>query len=493
MSEENEREAAPIVAGSEAIEQASADRRPPHPLLQDVECVLANDGAAYALVAEDGINIPLRAGGKPLQQFLRERSRKLSDSLPKRSEMAELDYLVQAVAETQRKRVDVWYRVAPSGDGVEIDLGDATHERVLVTSEGVDIVRNTGTLFHRTSNMKSLTRPGAEGDLERLYRYCNHKGEIRQMLLAYVTYVIAHAKVDSSKFPILVITGSQGSGKTMLSRLIQLLIDPNVVAVQVLPSSVKDIAIATRNAHVVFYDNIRSFPPAIADALCVAATGGALTMRQLYTDADQHSVQLHGAIVLNGLHHFIDQPDLAQRSLHLHLPVLPEKERLSEQDMLANLRNDLPSIMRGLYELIAKILKALPEAKVTHPHRMYDFVRWLAAMEEVVGRPYLQEMFVRAQAQGQRDALLENLLSATVLDFAEKLNGEWSGTPSDLLTELTARIPPPAQKSSEWPRNAIALSRRLAPLQPALKEQGIGLSFSRGDERTITITNLGAY
>jgi hypothetical protein len=136
---------------------------------------------------------------------------------------------------------------------------------------------------------------------------------------------------------------------------------------------------------------------------------------------------------------------------------------------------------------------ALPTAKVTAPHRMYDFVRWLAAMEAVLGMGFLQDVFIKLQAEGQREALQENLLSATVLAFAENVKSEWSGTPSELLEELTARVPKSAQRSQEWPHNAIALSRRLSPMQPALRDQGVLLEFSRGTERMITITKAGAY
>ncbi len=112
-----------------------------------------------------------------------------------------------------------------------------------------------------------------------------------------------------------------------------------------------------------------------------------MTDRKLYTDEDQHVIPLHGAILLNGIYAFIDQPDLAQRSLPLRLEPLPEGRRKSEEDLRRELEADLPVIMRGLFDLIAKIQACLPDAKVTNPQRMIEFVRWLAAMEMVDGTP----------------------------------------------------------------------------------------------------------
>jgi hypothetical protein len=488
--------ASPVPSGlaDTALSTLPSDGRAhaPHRLLAGAECVLGPDGHAYLLVDQQGATTALRSGGKQFNHYLREQARVLGDPLPKRAELAELDYLVQSIADAGRKRRDVWLRVAQVQGGIEIDLGDESQRRVRITAEGVQDLTCSSTVFERTAYMKPLVRPAPEGDLALLYAFLPEKEVLRNLLLAYITYVIAHPKQDQTKYVILILTGSQGSGKSFTSKLIQRLVDPSVISAQVLPTISKDIAIATRNAHLVVYDNIRSFPPHIADALCVAATGGSITARQLYTDADQQVIHLHGAIVLNGLHHFIDQPDLAQRSMLIHLPQLPDKSRRLEAAMEADLIRALPRIMRGVYDLIAQIFAALPSAQITSPHRMMGFVHWLAAMEIVLHRPALQEIFVRAQADGQREALQENVLSAAVLEFAEKAKS-WSGTPTELLGELSKHVSEPTKRSREWPTNAVALSRRLVPLQPALKEQGIALELSRGKERTVRIAREDIY
>jgi hypothetical protein len=457
-----------------------------HRLLDEATCTLGSNGNAYLLVQRQGITVALRAGSKPFNHYLRERARELGDAAPKRSELAEIGYLVQSVAESNGRRTDVWLRVGKIPGGIEIDLGDESHRRVRITERGVEEVQHSGTVFERAATMKPLVRPAATGNLDLLNRYLPEKQITRYLLLAYITYVLAHPKTEHTKYVILILSGEQGSGKSFTSKLIQRLIDPSVVTAQVIPSDPKSLAIATKNAHLVVFDNIRSFSPYVADALCIAATGGSITGRQLYTDNEQNVTSLHGATLLNGLHHFVDQPDLAQRSLHIHLPSIQEEKRRSEHDMEAELAAAMPSIMRGLYELTSKLLKALPDAKVTAPHRMLDFVRWLAAMEVVLNVPTLQEFFVFTQAQGQRDALQENILSATVLEFAEK-EKKWTGTPTELLKALNERVSEATRRARDWPANPIALSRRLIPMVPALKEQQIRLEMTRGTERRISI------
>ena len=236
--------------------------------------------------------------------------------------------------------------------------------------------------------------------------------------------------------------------------------------------------------------NLRGLTHAMADLMCTAVTGGSISSRQLYTDSDQNVLNILVALILNGIHAFVDQPDLAQRCLPLQLQVIPEDKRKSEADMEAELATDLPAIQRGLFDLIAKIFEQLPNAKVTSPTRMLDFSKWLAAMELVDGAPAgtYQDVYCDALNQGQLDALLENLLAAAVLEFAEgQADGIWSGTPAELLAQLNFAATQGTQRSRDWPQNVIALSKRLLPLQAGLLTQGVSLELSRGKHRTITI------
>ena len=169
--------------------------------------------------------------------------------------------------------------------------------------------------------------------------------------------------------------------------MLKRILDPHSVVVQMLPTNVKDLAIISQSAHVQVFDNVRDLSHSLADALCVNATGGYLSNRKLYTDDAQSVLHLHGAVVLNSIHDFVSQPDLAQRCLLLQTVPLSGDDRRSEAQVFADFEADLPEIMRGLFDLIAQVFVHLPSAKVVHPERMIEFVRWLAAMEVVEGAP----------------------------------------------------------------------------------------------------------
>jgi hypothetical protein len=281
----------------------------------------------------------------------------------------------------------------------------------------------------------------------------------------------------------------------MLTKLIKRILDPAVTAVQTMPTNEKDLAIAVQQSHVLCFDNLRDISKTMSDRLCTVATGGSQTGRQLFTNDEQNVIELHGALVLNGIHPFVTESDLAQRCLPLSLRPIPPHCRRSEAVVEADLIADLPVIQGGLFDQIAKIQMQLPNVELTSPERMIDFCEWLAAMEIVDGESpgKYQSRYSEILNLGQREALMENVLGAALVEFGDDLGKEgWSGTPTQLLQQLTFNQEGMGTRSRSWPDNPTALSKRIVGLQAALHTQGIQVELHRGKERTIRIAKVAS-
>lgn len=464
----------------------------PHNLPDKLGLFLGHDGHAYVTMKEAGNPYALAIGSSKVSNIIRHLAHSEGITLRK-SDIGDLNHHLQAQAEMAGTIKPVSYRVAQIPGGIEIDAGDIKHTRIRVMPGKVDVLtEGSETLFYRTKSALPMVLPAEVGNLRLLEKYLNLHPVSITLFIAWLAYTLAHPKAPTSKYVILVLQGSQGSGKSALCMIIMQLLDPSIVGVQLMPTNPKDLAIAAQNSHVLCLDNIRELKQSTSDMLCVAATGGALTSRQLYSDADQSVLYLHVALVLNGIHSFISEPDLAQRCLPLEMRHLPEKSRRSEAELAKEFQTDLPAIMRGLLDLIADIFTHLPNAEVTNPERMIDFVKWLAGMEMAHGAPpgVYQSAYSDAIQQGQLDSLLDNTLAAAMLDFA-LVHKNWTGTPAELLIALNKHANFRTQRDKDWPQNPIALSKRLKPLQHALMTQGIHLEFVRGKNRSITINTQG--
>lgn len=471
----------PILTGSERF---------PYSLLRNLDVVQSKTGRAYLRISVNGNDFCLPVGSKAADQLLRQAALVQGFVLRKR-DLAEINDMLCAHAEALSEHLDVWYRVAKLPDGIEIDLGDDAHTRVRISPDGVIVMKaGSQTLFFRTGSTRAFAQLADQGDLSRLNKYVNVTPMEQLLFLAWLTYTLAHPKAPGTAYVFLVVKGDQGSGKSFLTRIILSLVDPSRVGIRMLPRNSRDLGITLSQTHVAAFDNVRGFSTDIADTLCVTATGGAIPSRKLYSDDTEHVQHVHGAVVLNGIHAFISQPDLAQRCLTVLLKPLPTGARRSEAELIAEFDADLPYILRGAFELIASIFRQLPAVENTNSERMLDFVTWLGAMERVDNVPpgTYQAAYSHVLHEAELDTLLDHPLAAAIFDFARSLSGgEWSGTPTELYERLCFFVPDSTQRSKYWPSSSIAMSKRLTQLIAGLRDQGVVITVGRSKQRHITI------
>jgi hypothetical protein len=137
------------------------------------------------------------------------------------------------------------------------------------------------------------------------------------LIVAWLLAALRHG----GPYPLLAVFGEQGSSKTVLSKILRALVDPNTAPVRCAPREERDLFIAASNGHLLAFDNLSDVPPWISDALCRLASGGSFAVRQLYTDRDEILFQAARPIILNGIEDVITRPDLADRAIFLTLGI----------------------------------------------------------------------------------------------------------------------------------------------------------------------------
>ena len=451
---------------------------------------MSRDGKANVLMTDRGNLYAVGVKSKAYKSIVRKAFKQKGERLS-RNQLNDIVEEIEAEAYDNGIMLDIYYRVAPVEGGFEYDSGNTEHTRYRVTAPGLEIVTaGSKAIFTRNNVMLETSISDGAGDLEALRPFVNLKAEEWILYKGAISYYLSHPKVPGVEYPILAFISEQGSGKSFLSHMTQCLVDNNTVGLQTLPRRIKDIVIAFNHTHLLSLDNLRYLGTQHADLFCVSSTSGSFIDRALWTDGEMNVSFVQCPVLLNGIHNFYDQPDLAERMLVLHPEVITSENRQSKARLQADFEAAFPVIFRGLLEYCEKVLKHLPTVGPSQPARMYDFSHWFAAMEraEDVPEGVYQESYKENLRQAQLDSLLENPLAAALVQFSESLMSEWKDEPLRLLEELNELVPRSVRYTQDWPSNSIALKKRLKPLQAGLRSQGIFFEFGRDKKRWIFVT-----
>lgn len=252
-----------------------------------------------------------------------------------------------------------------------------------IDARGWQVIDNPSVRFRRAAGMKPLPIPVAGGSVEMLHPFLNLKSDADFVLV--ITWMLAVLR-DRGPYPVIVLSGEQGSAKSTFCAILRSLLDPNTAPLRALPRDDRDLFIAASNAHVIAFDNLSGLPAWISDTLCRLAAGGGFAVRQLYTDEDEVLFDAARPIILNGIEDIVTRPDLADRAILLTLEPIPEKRRRPEKELWAAFEVDRPRILGALLDAVAEGLKRLPETRLERLPRMADFALWATACETVLWR-----------------------------------------------------------------------------------------------------------
>jgi hypothetical protein len=397
---------------------------------------------------------------------------------------SELD-LLEARAQFDAPERSVHTRIAEHAGHIYLDLADAHWRAVEIEPDGWRVNRCPPVRFRRPAGMLPLPVPEHGGSIEALMPFLNLSS--RDDFVLVVAWLLATLR-SAGPYPLLAISGEQGSAKTVLSKTLKALVDPNVAPVRALPREERELMIAANNGHVLAFDNLSSLPAWLSDALCRLATGGSFAVRQLYTDEDEVLFQAARPLLVNGIEDVISRADLADRGIFLTLAPIGEQQRRSETELSREFDIARPRILGALLDAAVQGLRTLPGVRLTSLPRMADFALWSTACE-----PAWWPVGTFASAyDANRRAAVEGIIEADPVAVCVRAlmaeRGSWAGTASDLLRAASGLA---GNKVSNWPQNPGALAGRLRRAQAFLRVLGIEISFNRegrAGTRTIRIS-----
>jgi len=413
-------------------------------------------------------------GSQGFKRWLRRRLHLAGGRVATATALADAIELLCAKAEFDGPEREVFVRVAQHGDGVLIDLADEEWRALEVLSGQWRVAPRSPVPFIRSGAALSLPVPVGGGSIEELREFLNLTEERDwQLVVAYMVATLS----GRGPFPILILQGEKGSGKSTAARVIRLLIDPAKAPLHAGTPTARDLMIRATTNWIVAFDNVSGLSGRFSDVLCQLSTGAGFGTRRLYTDDEEVIFDAMRPVLLNGIADIATRPDLLSRAIVIELPVLDEALIEPEAEFWGRLEEAGARILGGLLDVLAGALALLPEIELDRSPRMADFARIGVAVERTLGWPEgsLLAAYSGREAEAYTAALDAEPVAAVLLRFMElppQLDG-WNGTATELLAKLTQLADDDVTRRRNWPTSASVLGKRLKDLLPALRQVGL--------------------
>ncbi len=458
-------------------------------LSETAELFHSADGTAFADLDINGHRETWPVRTKGFKRWLARRFFEATGGAPSSEALQSALNVVEAKAHFDAPELPVFIRVGGIDGKLYLDLGDEAWRAIEIATTGWQVVEKPPVRFRRAAGMKPLPVPIPGGSVDALRSFLNVPSRADFVLV--VAWALAVLR-NRGPYPVIVLSGEQGSAKSTFSAILRSLLDPNTAPLRALPREDRDLFIAANNGHVLAFDNVSGLPAWISDTLCRLATGGGFAVRQLYTDQDEVLFDAARPVILNGIEDIVTRPDLADRAVFLTLEAIPEDSRRPEAELWAAFESERPRILGVLLDAVAEGLKRLPDTHLPKLPRMADFALWASACETAI---WPAGAFWSAYCEN-RDEAVENVIEADPVAAAVRAvmveRTEWTGTATDLLGALAEEAGERVAKSKTWPTNPRALSGRLRRAAAFLRKVGIEIDYAKEGRARTRIIHMTA-
>jgi len=304
----------------------------------------------------------------------------------------------------------------------------------------------------------------------------------RHLLL---TVLLEFCRADTP-YPVLELTGQQGSAKSTSQSALRDLIDPNKVNLRGRPKTVEDIFVAAAASHIVSYENLSALSNDQQDAFCTLSTGGGHAGRKLYSNDEEAVIAAKRPVMLNGIEEVVTRPDLADRRIGVELQPIGKNRKL-DGEVAREFAAAKAEIFGGLMDLFATCLLTLGDISVKDENlelpRMADFALLGEAVFRTLG--HSDKCFIGLYADRRRKDVLRTLdASPTITALIEMVykGHSWDAIRlSDLLADLKDAHP---HICNDAPKSGKGMGALLARHLPGLAMIGIhvkrGIKAERG-------------
>lgn len=447
------------------------------------------NGDAYAEIERDNIKATYKIRSRDYREYLSYRLYELTEKGANSNAIGDAIATLEAAAKFNGAQVIIAVRVYFNIDDIFIDLGCKDRRIIKVHAGGWLYTPKAPVKFIRKNGMSKLPEPKSGGQLQLLNKYINVSEKELPLIYGWIFCAIAGVK----PFPILILQGEQGTGKSTTSRVIRSLVDPSTVPLRSPPKDTRNLLVSAANTHCVVLDNLSGINAEMSDCLCRLSTGGGYDVRALFTDNEQYLIDIQKPILCNGIDDVATRPDLAQRAIIANLPVINTQDRKSEAQFWSEFEQDKQLIMGAILKAISSGLKHHKNITLKEKPRMADVAQWVTACERDIG---LEGQFIAAHNENQLHAIELGIEASPVgnaIMILMETKTLWDGKPTKLYETLTDIAGRRVTKSNGWPQSVKGLNNIIKRLKPSFRALGVDIDKKYSGSREYTIRKASIY
>jgi hypothetical protein len=214
-------------------------------LAQSAELFHSPDGTGFADLEINGHRETWPIRSKGFRRWLARRFYDATQGAPSSEALASALNVIEAKAHFDAPEREVHVRVGGLDGRLYLDLGDESWRAVEIDVSGWQVIDNPPVRFRRAAGMQPLPMPVRGGSVEALRSFLNLKTDTDFVLV--VAWTLACLR-DRGPYPVIVLSGEQGSAKSTFSAILRALLDPNTAPLRALPREDRDLFIVRATA-----------------------------------------------------------------------------------------------------------------------------------------------------------------------------------------------------------------------------------------------------
>ena len=190
------------------------------------------DGLGFADVEINGHRETWPIRSKGFRRWLTHRYFEARGGAPNSEALQSALNLVEARAQFDAPQREVHVRVGGLDGRLYLDLGDEVWRAVEIDTTGWRVIDKPPVRFRRAAGVQALPIPERGGSIKTLRSFLNVQRDEDFVLV--VAWVLAALR-PCGPYPVLGVSGEQGSAKSTFCTIVRALVDPNTAPLRALP------------------------------------------------------------------------------------------------------------------------------------------------------------------------------------------------------------------------------------------------------------------